>query len=151
MEQPQEQPRGKRKLPFIIGGIVVLILAVFFLYNKPSPPGLSAYHSPQIALLRVEVQDGTPGVKILKGWIRNISDHKFADIRVYVSWYTDKGEFVKSGDGIVEYRPLMAGQKCEFEVRVESNPMMEQYKIQFRDRDTNWIIPYEMRTTTNAR
>lgn len=144
MEQPQEKPSGKRKLPFIVGGIVVLILALLVLYNKPSPQAPSAYHSPQIALLRVEVQDGY-GTKILRGRIRNISDHKFDDIRVYVSWYTDKGEFVKSGVGMAEYRPLMAGQQCEFQVQVESNPMMENYKIQFRDRETNWILPYEMR------
>jgi hypothetical protein len=144
MEQSRENPSDKKRLPFIVGGIVVLILALFVLYNKPSPEVPSAYHSPQIALLRVEVQDD-PGTKILKGRIRNISDHKFDDIRVYVSWYTDKGEFVKSGFGMAEFRPLMAGQQCEFEVPVESNPMMGKYKIQFRDRETNWILPYEMR------
>ena len=91
----------------------------------PAPPDYS------LALL--SVRGGTEyGFLRVEGQIKNISPRPIEHIEAVVTWYDADGGFVKSGNALIEYDPLLPGQTSPFTVLMTENPAARRYTVAFK-------------------
>lgn len=67
----------------------------------------------------------------VEGQVKNISDQPIDAVVVVTSWYGDDGTFIASDKGIVDFRPLLAGQTSPFSSLTRRNPVMSKYSVEF--------------------
>lgn len=67
-----------------------------------------------------------------RGEVKNISTSKLENVVAVGSFKTARGELVKSGESLIEYRPLMPGQTSPFKVMATRNPEGTHCQIGFR-------------------
>jgi len=79
------------------------------------------------------VRGGTEyGFLRVEGQIKNISPRPIEHIEAVVTWYDADGGFVKSGNALIEYDPLLPGQTSPFTVLMTENPAARRYTVAFK-------------------
>lgn len=73
------------------------------------------------------------GYSKVSGQVKNISDKPMKDVMVVGSWFTTDGTFVKSGDALIEYNPILPGQTSPFETLTTGNPAIAKCKVEFKE------------------
>jgi hypothetical protein len=68
---------------------------------------------------------------VARGEVRNISDHPLDRVSARVSWYTEEGSLVISGDALIEDQPLSPGKTSLFQVVRSRRPAMKEADVQF--------------------
>jgi hypothetical protein len=53
-------------------------------------------------------------------------------VAALVTWYTKGGAFVKRASALIEYDPIMPGQKSPFSVETTDNPLMTTFTVEFK-------------------
>ena len=100
------------------------------LLKKPTPK-----HSWE-KIPELEIQswrcDREHGYIFVRGEVKNITENKMKNISVVGSFYSKEGEFIKTADAIVQYNPLMSGQKSPFSAGTTDNPLIKDCKIAFK-------------------
>lgn len=79
---------------------------------------------------------------IVEGEVENTSNHPLDDVVAVVSCYDKNGQFINSDDALIEYKPILVGQRSPFKVMVNNNPLMRTYAIEFK-KFNGGTIPYQ--------
>ncbi|MCI0421139.1 MAG: hypothetical protein L0312_18255, partial [Acidobacteria bacterium] len=72
------------------------------------------------------------GGLITEGEVENTSGEKMESIQAVAKYYTASGDFVTSDDALVEYNPLLAGQRTLFKTITKGNPSIKRCNIAFK-------------------
>ena len=64
--------------------------------------------------------------------MKNISDGPLRGVEVVASWYDKNGNFITSDSAVIEYSPIMPGQKSPFKTISRANPLMQRYTVSFK-------------------
>jgi hypothetical protein len=67
------------------------------------------------------------------GQVTNVSDAPLDRVAVDVSYYTADGTFIKNGDALIDYQPVLAGQTSPFSTIDSGNPAMDNARIAVKD------------------
>jgi len=69
---------------------------------------------------------------IAEGTVKNISSESINNVEAVMMIYDKKGNFIKSDEALIEYRPILPGQISPFKVMSSFNPEMGQASINFK-------------------
>ena len=130
--------KGKK----ITVGIVIFIFLIIVINSSSSniPTGSSSSQSttnstvsnePQLELLSYRCYDEYDYFQIV-GQVKNISDQSLKNVEALGTAYTKTGEFVNSSDSLIDYNPILPGQKSSFKVMMTDNPEMKKCTIEFK-------------------
>lgn len=72
------------------------------------------------------------GYAIAEGLVTNATGRSLENVLAVVSYKTDSGGFISSGDALIDYTTLLSGQSSPFTVYETVNPAMELASIEFR-------------------
>lgn len=72
------------------------------------------------------------GYAIAEGAIKNISSESLDNVVAVMLIYDKNGNFIKSDDALIEYRPILPGQTSPFKVMSSFNPEMNKATINFK-------------------
>jgi hypothetical protein len=103
--------------------------------TRPSPslPEQQQPNNNKLALLSsrgYESEGG--GYHIVEGEVENISGESLKSVAAMASWYTKDGTFISSSDALIEFDPLLPGQKSPFKTMTRTNPAMSSYTVAFK-------------------
>lgn len=73
------------------------------------------------------------GYLIVEGQVRNATAEKLNGIEAVAEAYDASGQFVTSDSALVEYNPLMPGQTSPFKVMIRDNPLIKNYRVNFKE------------------
>jgi hypothetical protein len=73
------------------------------------------------------------GYAIVEGEVKNISDKPLQNIEIVVGFFTDDDRLISSADSLIEFNPILSGQKSPFRTSVPYNPAMAGVKIDFKE------------------
>jgi len=96
-----------------------------------STPTASDSSTPKLELLSSRGERNSFSLKIT-GQVKNISGEKLETVNVVVDSYGANGELISSETSFLEYNPLMPGQTSPFTAIVQENPLIKNYKINFK-------------------
>lgn len=139
------KPKSDRVLA---GSIVLGVIGFFVLYgayvlrDQPGTPpvqqvqrqvdaGPTQPSGPKLALLGwswgIE-----HGYAIVNGQVENISEQRLERVQAVVTFTTKDDDFITSDTGLLEYDPILPGQKSPFKVMARANPAMQKAVIDFK-------------------
>ncbi len=157
MQTPEARAAATRKTVSIVLAIAAILVVVMVggaIVSPPSsrPPrpstvaaGAAAADPPPrsapapapieqpLALLSMtdEISDGG-GYAIVTGEVQNISGQSLKNVAAVATWYDKDGGFIRSDDTLIEYNPILPGQKSPYKVMSTYNPAMAKYAIAFK-------------------
>lgn len=68
----------------------------------------------------------------VEGQVKNISGRKLSRVEVWVTWYDKNGNMITYSSSLIEYDPILPGQKSPFKVIERYYPAMEKASIEFK-------------------
>jgi hypothetical protein len=71
--------------------------------------------------------------QVCEGEVRNETDQRLDSVMAEVRFTDQAGTFVKSGNAMINYQPLMPGQTSSFMVMTTDNPQIRHFSIGFRE------------------
>lgn len=130
-------PFGKLFIGLVVVGLVGAagVVLLFIASNRAGSSGSTDAGSrvPPLALLSHRSDSSTSGhFREVTGEVENLSGNSIESLQVIVSWYDGSGKLVTTDSAMVEYTPLLAGQKSPFKTMTRHNPAMSTYKLGFR-------------------
>jgi hypothetical protein len=72
------------------------------------------------------------GYAIMEGQVMNISGQRLENVEAVATFYDAKGEFVTSDNAVIDYNPILPGQKSSYKVTVACNPAMRKGGVEFK-------------------
>ena len=72
------------------------------------------------------------GVAIAEGLVKNISDQKLKNVEVVVMFVDSNGDFITTGEALIEYNPILPGQTSPFKAMATANPAPGKAQIDFK-------------------
>lgn len=69
---------------------------------------------------------------ITEGQVENVSGEKLENVTAVSNYYTASGDFVTSDTALVEYNPLLPGQRTPFKTITRGNPAIQKCNIEFK-------------------
>jgi hypothetical protein len=72
------------------------------------------------------------GYAIVQGEVQNISNQSLKNVAAVVNWYDKDGGFITSDTTLIEYNPILAGQRSPYKVMSTHNPAMAKYAVSFK-------------------
>lgn len=69
---------------------------------------------------------------IAEGLVKNISGRSLSNVTAVVIFKDESGNFISSGDALVDYNPILSGQTSPFKVYGTWNPAMAKASVQFK-------------------
>lgn len=72
------------------------------------------------------------GYMEVEGQVENVSGGPLENVTAVATWYDAKGEFITSDTTLIEYNPLLPGQRSPFKVMTRRNPAMKRYSVAFK-------------------
>jgi hypothetical protein len=94
-------------------------------------PAAPIYSEPKLELGSWSWSSGY-GYATAEGLVTNISGESLKNVQAVVSFHTKSGEFVSSGDALIDYNPILPGQTSPFKVMARHNPEMHHAEIDFK-------------------
>ena len=73
------------------------------------------------------------GYAILEGQVRNISPQPLKNVTAVASFYDADGGFITSSDALIDYNPVLPGQRSPFKVMATKNPAMHKAGVEFKE------------------
>ena len=136
--------RPWKPLKFVVAALIVLAV-VSWLNGPSSAPaptrrasgakGQAALPSPtepdSLELLASRGYD-EHGYHKIEGQVKNISGQAIDNVVAVGTWYTKEGDFVKSDQALIEFRPILPGQTSPFMTMSSTNPAMSRYTVEFK-------------------
>lgn len=68
----------------------------------------------------------------VEGQVENLSSEAMKRVVAEASWYDAADNFISSDTAMIEYDPLLPGQKSPFKVMTRRNPAMTKYTVTFK-------------------
>jgi hypothetical protein len=87
---------------------------------------------PPLALLSSRGGASSSAYYKVEGEVQNIGTTPLRSIVAVATWYDKQDSFISADSGLVEYDPLMPGQKSPYSVLIRANPLMHQYTVGFK-------------------
>jgi outer membrane murein-binding lipoprotein Lpp len=69
---------------------------------------------------------------IVEGMVKNISSASLDNVQAVAFFNDSSGNFITSGDALIEYRPILPGQSSPFKVMAPENPAMKTCRVEFK-------------------
>ena len=128
-------------------GIGLLGLLIVGMLNSPDKSGRSSADStsstqssadiptaPEPTPLEVQSWrcDKESGFIFVRGEVKNISSGKLENVIAVAEFRTKDGELVKAEDALVDYNPIMPGQKSPFSAGGTDNPSIRSCQVAFK-------------------
>ena len=76
--------------------------------------------------------DNEHGYIHVRGEVRNVSSRKLENVVAVGEFRTKDGELVKTGEALLDYNPIMPGQKSPFSAGGTDNPSIKNCQIAFK-------------------
>lgn len=94
----------------------------------PTPP-----RSDLLALVSVtdELSSGG-GYNVIQGEVENISGQSMKNVAAVANWYDKDNGFITSDTTLIEYNPILPGQRSPYKVMARHNPAMTKYSVSFK-------------------
>jgi hypothetical protein len=92
----------------------------------------SETYSPPLKLLSMKAINSSEMYFRVIGEIQNTSTEKIDGVFAVVTAYDKDGELVGTQDAIINYSPIMPNQTSPFTVIMRQNPLIDNYRINFR-------------------
>lgn len=73
------------------------------------------------------------GYASAEGEVQNISNESLKNVEAVAKFYTTDDKFITSSDSLIEFNPILPGQKSPFKTSVSHNPEMERARIDFKE------------------
>ncbi len=99
--------------------------------NNPTPAVAPTQAKPVLELQQWNWHE-EHGYAIAEGAIKNISSESLDNVVAVMLIYDKNGNFIKSDDALIEYRPILPGQTSPFKVMSSFNPEMNKATINFK-------------------
>jgi hypothetical protein len=122
-----------------VGIIVALIVLGGMCARAPhdapaaeAPPAAQEQNPPLELLSSSMTTSDGGGYFEVEGMVRNASSASIRNLEVIGEAYTEKEEFVTSESALVEYNPLLPGQRSPFKVMISYNPAITKYRVEFK-------------------
>ena len=124
-------------LAAVLGSILLVAVIVNSMEPPPTRPLLTttpaaAPAGPQLALLSSRGGESSSAYYKVEGEVQNIGTEPLRAVVAVATWYDKNDAFISSESGMVEFDPLMPGQKSPYKVLIRSNPLMHQYGVTFK-------------------
>lgn len=103
--------------------------------GSPAPTSTSTPAPPanQLALLSSRGYESSGGrYYIVEGEVENLTTSPLADVKVKATWYDKAGTLLTSDDAMLDFNPLMPGQKSPFKTISRGHPQMATYTVAFQ-------------------
>jgi RNA polymerase subunit RPABC4/transcription elongation factor Spt4 len=71
------------------------------------------------------------GYATYEGQVKNISSLKLKNVQAIVTWYDRNGNMITSSSALIEYNPILPGQRSPFKVMKTHNPAMAKAGVEF--------------------
>ena len=71
------------------------------------------------------------GFWMLEGEVRNVSSAPLKSVLANVT-FTGEGRFIKAGNALIAYDPLLPGQISPFKVITQTNPLIDNCRVGFQ-------------------
>ena len=133
---------------FVVPGAIGLIVS---LITSPAPPPAAAARptaqapaaapptrppppADRLALISMR-NELAPGGEYenVQGEVENISGTSLKNVAAVATWYDKDGGFIVSDTTLIEYNPILPGQRSPYHVLSRRNPAMAKYNIAFKD------------------
>jgi hypothetical protein len=137
-----------------IGGFLILVLLIIGTRNVPRDVPRESQPTSSIRETTTHL-DSTPQLQlqswnwsiirnfaVAEGEVKNISDKPLKSVMVVVTYKTESGEFITTGDAIIEFDPLMPGQTSPWKTMATANPAMSKASPTFK-KLMGGTIPWE--------
>jgi hypothetical protein len=69
---------------------------------------------------------------ISEGTVTNISGEPLKNVEAVAGYYDASGNFIKSGDAIIEYNPILPGQTSPYKTITTDNPAITRCDVSFK-------------------
>ncbi len=70
---------------------------------------------------------------IVEGSVKNIAGNALENVTAVASCYDSNGQFVTSGNAVIDYNPILANQTSPLTVMVNWNPAMKTCRLEFKE------------------
>lgn len=139
-DNPKAVPINLVPAGLVTGLGALLVLGQVNAIVNPSTdnvPGSGSYSesvqsAPQLELLSANAERSYSFITI-RGMVKNISSEPMENVTA-VGIVTDaNGEFITSGDSLIDYDPILAGQTSPFSIMIRDNPAIDQWTIEFKE------------------
>jgi hypothetical protein len=98
----------------------------------------------QLQLLSTTVERAN-GYLTVSGQVQNISSESLQNVQALIEYYDSDGLFIKSGEALIEYNPVLSEQTSPFEVITTDNPAIARYQVSFKFLLGNTITTEDLR------
>jgi len=98
----------------------------------------------QLQLLSTTVERAN-GYLTVSGQVKNISSESLQNVQALIEYYDSDGLFIKSGEALIEYNPVLSEQTSPFEVITTDNPAIARYQVSFKFLLGNTITTEDLR------
>lgn len=148
---PPAAPAPKKKKTGLLTWLAVGFLGLMFigwcssLTSPPSsssiapaattPPARTAPAPPSNRIALVSASDDISsggGYNVIQGEVENISGESLKNVAAVASWYDKNDVLIKSDTTLIEYNPILPGQRSPYKVMSTHNPAMAKYSIAFK-------------------
>ncbi len=119
---------------------VLLCLTTFFGSNAQpssgSTPSTAAApqqeQEPRLELLSETGERGY-GYVTISGMVKNISGQPIKNVEAVAMFADEHDNFITSGEALIDYNPILAGQSSPFKAMTTDNPAIKHWKVEFKD------------------
>ena len=96
---------------------------------RPAPPPPA---EPLALISMTSETSGGGGYAIVQGEVENISGAALKNVAAVATWYDKDGGFITSDTTLIDYNPILPGQRSPYKVMSRHNPAMAKYGIDFK-------------------
>ncbi len=103
------------------------------LNSESSPASMITPKERQVKLLSVNYVDSSDMYFRLVGEVQNLSSEKMSGVSAVATIYDKQNQVMATDSFSIEYNPLMPDQVSPFTCIFRKNPLMDSYKISFKN------------------
>jgi hypothetical protein len=124
----------------VAAAILVVITIVADSYRPATAPHMlstsrtesSTPPLPQLALLSSRGGASSSAYYKVEGEVLNFGSTPLRSVLAVATWYDKQDQFITSDNALIEFDPLLPGQKSPFKILMRTNPAMHAYAVTFK-------------------
>lgn len=144
---PAKPTNVAARVVLVLGGLLVIGWCAAITQDEPgaarSRGSTGVASSSRLALLSARDSYSAGGrYRVIDGQVDNLSEEPIRSLTVVVTWFNGAGQLMTSDSTLIEFDPLMPGQKSPFQTMTRDNPEMRTYRLSFKSMRERSEIAY---------